>query len=274
LTNDIVISKLSASGTALLGSVRIGGSAEDGVNIRPKYVLPDGADVIRRNYGDDARSEIILDAAGNVYLGSCTQSLNFPVTGSAIQPAFGGGRQDGVILKFNSALSSVLFSTYYGGNGDDACFVMAINPLTGNLYVAGGTSSTNLPGNKTNVISATYQTGECDGFATEIFPDGSAIIKTTYLGTAGNDLVYGIQFDKFGFPYIMGTTTGSWPVINATYSNAGAKQFISKLMPDLSGYVYSTVFGTNSALPNLSPIAFLVDPLPECICFRLGRRSK
>ena len=43
------------------------------------------------------------------------------------------------------------------------------------------------------------------------------------------------------------------------YSNAGGKQFIAKLQPDLSAYVYSTVFGSGSQTPNISPIAFLVD---------------
>ncbi len=260
---DIVLIKLNASGTAALGAVRIGGTANDGVNIRAKYAADNGnpvADATRRNYGDDARSEVILDAAGNVFLASCTQSGDFPVTpGTPIQNTFGGGRQDGVILKFTPNLNAVLFSTFFGGTGDDACFVMSINPLTGNLYVAGGTTSPNLPGNKAGVMSSTYQGGEADGFITEIMPDGSGIIRTTYQGTPGNDLVYGIQFDKFGFPYIMGTTTGNWPVVNATYSNAGGKQFISKLQPDFSAYVYSTVFGTNSPVPNLSPIAFLVD---------------
>ncbi|MEY2918640.1 MAG: hypothetical protein RIS73_2354, partial [Bacteroidota bacterium] len=236
---DIVLTKLNATGTAALGAIRIGGTANDGVNIRGKYVAPDGADATRRNYGDDARSEVLLDGAGNILLASCTQSNDFPVTpGTPIQSAFGGGRQDGVILKFNTNLTGVLFSTYFGGSGDDACFVLSINPLTGNLYVAGGTTSNNLPGNKAGVINSTYQGGETDGFVTQIMSDGSAIIKTTYEGTVGNDLVYGIQFDKFGFPYIMGTTTGSWPVINATYSNSGSKQFISKLQPDLSAYVY------------------------------------
>ena len=265
---DIVVTKLNAAGTALLGSQRIGGTANDGVNIRGKYVSPTGADEIRRNYGDDARSEVILDDAGNVFLASCTQSTDFPVTPGAIQPIFGGGKsdpannhfpQDGVILKFTPNLSTVLFSTFFGGSGDDACFVMSISPTTGNLYVAGGTTSTNLPGDKTNVLTATYQGGESDGFITELLPDGSAIIRTTYAGTAGNDIIYGIKFDKFGYPYIMGTTSGNWPVINATYSNAGSKQFISKLQPDLSAYVYSTVFGTNASDPNLSPVAFLVD---------------
>jgi gliding motility-associated-like protein len=57
----------------------------------------------------------------------------------------------------------------------------------------------------------------------------------------------------------MGTTTGSWTVLNANYHNTGGKQFISKLKPDLTGYIYSTVFGTNSVVPNISPTAFLVD---------------
>jgi gliding motility-associated-like protein len=262
---DIVITKLNAAGSAIAGSVKIGGTADDGVNIRGKYSNPEGADATRRNYGDDARSEVILDGAGNIYLASCTQSANFPVTpGAPIQRDFGGGRQDGVILKFNTNLTALLFGTYFGGSGDDACFVLAINPVTGNLYVAGGTTSNNLPGNKTGVINGANQ-GGVDGFVTQLISDGSIAVKTTFQGTVGEDLVYGIQFDRKGFPYIMGTTTGNWPFINSAYS-AGvfsngnhAKQFISKLQPDLSAYVYSTVFGTNSPVPNLSPVAFLVD---------------
>jgi len=257
---DIVITKFNAAGNALIGSVRIGGSGDDGVNIRPKYRNPSGADAIRRNYGDDARSEVILDGANNVILASCTQSGDFPVTpGTPIQSSFGGGRQDGVVLKFNPNLSSLLFGTYFGGTGDDACFVTSINPANSNIYVGGGTTSSDLPGDRTGTINGTFQGGTTDGFVTEIKANGSAIVKTTYLGTPAIDMVYGLKFDKLGFPYVMGTTTGNWPVVNATFSNPGSKQFISKLKPDLSGYVYSTTFGTASNVPNISPIAFLVD---------------
>ncbi|HQQ99331.1 MAG TPA: hypothetical protein PLA61_00765, partial [Ferruginibacter sp.] len=75
---DIVVTKLSADGRTLLGSVKMGGINDDGVNIRGKYVAPDGADGTRRNYGDDARSEVILDAAGDIYIAASTQSSNFP----------------------------------------------------------------------------------------------------------------------------------------------------------------------------------------------------
>lgn len=263
---DIVITKINSLGNVRIGSVRIGGSGNDGVNIRGKYIAPAGIDATRRNYGDDARSEVITDAAGNIYLASCTQSNNFPVTPGVFQQTFGGGSsaglnhfpQDGVILKYNANLTTLLFSTYFGGSGDDACFVLSQNPLSGDIYVGGGTTSTNLPGNTAGVIQPT-NLGGVEGFLTQIKNDGSAIIRTTYLGTPGDDQVYGVQFDKKGFPYVMGTTTGNWTVFNAPFSNPGSKQFISKLKPDLSAYVYSTVFGTNASVPNLSPIAFLVD---------------
>lgn len=255
---DIVVTKLAPDGRSLMGSVKIGGTGDDGVNIRGKYVAPEGADATRRNYGDDARSEVILDGSGNIYVASCSQSSNFPVTSNAFQKTFGGARQDGVVMKFKPNLSDTAFVSYFGGSGDDACFVLSLNPANQDIYVAGGTTSTDLPGDVSGVISPTNQ-GLVDGFVTSIKNDGSAIIKMTYQGTGGNDLVYGIQFDKFGFPYIMGTTTGNWTVFNAPFSQANSKQFISKLKPDLSGYVYSTTFGTSSSVPNLSPVAFLVD---------------
>lgn len=253
---DIVITKLNATGSGIVGSVKIGGSNDDGVNIRPKYVGSGGADRLRRNYGDDARSEVILDANNNIYLASCTQSNNFPVVFAA-QATF-GGVQDGVILKLTPDLSGLLFSTYFGGADDDACFVASINPVTQNLYIAGATSSSNLPGSTTGSINSTFQ-GDIDGFVTILPSSGIPILKTTYLGTGAKDLVYGLKFDKIGFPYVMGTTTGAWPVLNAAFQNAGSKQFISKLKPDLSEYVYSTVFGKSGTDPSISPIAFLVD---------------
>jgi gliding motility-associated-like protein len=259
--HDIIISKFNANGTSLIGSIKIGGSSNDGINIRSKYELPDGADRLRRNYGDDARSEVILDANENILLASCTQSSNFPVAGAPLNPTggFGGGFQDGLILKFNANLSAYLYGSYFGGSGDDACFVTSINPITNDIFVAGGTTSADLPGNKTGVLYPNYMGGTTDGFITQLRLDGSGIIRTSYMGTSGIDIVYGLKFDKNGYPYIMGTTTGAWPVLNAAFSNPGSSQFISKLNPDFSSFKYSTVFGTGSNVTNLSPIGFMVD---------------
>ncbi len=259
---DIIVTKLNATGSALIGSVRIGGRGDDGVNIRHKYSTL-GAESIDRNYGDDARSEVILDNAGNVLFASCTQSANFPVTAISGQTALGGANaknrsQDAVILKLTPDLGQVLFSVLIGGNDDDAAFVLAINPFSNNIFVAGATASSNFPGNKTGTKYPTYQGGLSDGFVAEFTSNGN-LVKNGFFGTTGLDIIYGIQFDRFGYPYIAGTTTGAWPVVNAAFSQANGRQFIAKLKPDLSDFEYSTVFGSGGANPNLSPTAFLVD---------------
>lgn len=265
---DIVITKLNAAGSALVGSVRVGGTGDDGVNIK---VGRGGRSSLEQNYGDDGRSEVILDAAGNIYVASCTQSTSanpsskFPVTPGAFQQNFAGGRQDGVLLKFNSDLSACLFASYLGSSGNDAAYVLALAP-SGDIYVAGGTergsepgsTSTDLQGNHAGTVGPS-SSGGIDGFVAQVSNDGSTIIRSTYIGTSGTDQVYGIQFDRNGFPYIMGQTTGTMAPINAIYSNGTSKQFIAKLQPDLSAYVYRTVFGNSSAIPNISPTAFLVD---------------
>ncbi|MFL5741503.1 MAG: PKD domain-containing protein [Flavisolibacter sp.] len=251
---DIVITKLSANGDRLIGSRRIGGSGEDGANITP--CGGSGANSLQRNYGDEARSEVNLDAAGNIYLAGCTQSDNFPIVGGF--QATKAGAQDAVVIKFNPDLSNLLFSTFLGGTGNDAAYVLSISPLTGQIYVAGGTESTNLPGSTAGTLGA-INNGAIDGFVSIISADGSSILKTTYVGTGANDQIYGIQFDRFGFPYVMGQTTGTWPIVNAAWSQPKGKQFIAKLQKDLSAYVYSTVFGKGEASPDISPVAFLVD---------------
>ncbi len=86
---DIVITKLNANGTDIVASVKIGGSGDDGVNIQGKYLVQ-GSASIDRNYGDDARSEVILDNAGNIYMATCTQSLDFPVTAVSSQTKVNG----------------------------------------------------------------------------------------------------------------------------------------------------------------------------------------
>lgn len=253
---DIIVTKLNAAGTALLGSRRIGGSGDDGVNIS---TVRGSSTSLQRNYGDDGRSEVILDAAGNVYVASSTQSNNFPVTAGAFQTAFGGDTQDGVVMKWSSDLSNLQFASYLGGNGNDAAYVLSINPLNNNIYIAGGTESSNLlPGTQTGTVGTSLG-GTIDGFVAIVNNSGSTVVKSAYIGTSGIDQVFGVQFDAKGFPYLMGQTTGAWPIQNAVFNNPAGKQFIVKLQPDLSAYIYSTAFGSGAATPNISPIAFLVD---------------
>ncbi|MET0465885.1 MAG: PKD domain-containing protein [Chitinophagaceae bacterium] len=257
---DIVVTKLNATGSGLIGSKRIGGPQNDGVNIAAGRA---SLNSLQRNYGDDGRGEVILDGAGNIYIAGCTQSGGFPTTAGAFQRNFGGGNQDGVVMKFTPDVSVMTFASFLGGSGNDAAYVLKLAP-SGDIFVAGGTASTDFPGNKSGTVGPNFTPGNTtdasiDGFVAQISNNGSSIIRSTYLGTNAADQVYGIQFDKHGFPYVTGQTEGAWPVQNAAYAEANGRQFIAKLEPDLSAYVYSTVFGKGSTRPDISITAFLVD---------------
>ena len=63
---DIVVTKLNAAGTGLVGSIIIGGPQDDGVNIANK-LPPVGTRSLNRNYGDDSRSEVNIDNAEILY---------------------------------------------------------------------------------------------------------------------------------------------------------------------------------------------------------------
>lgn len=258
---DIIVTELNPTGSGLIGSKRIGGIGDDGVNIK---VGRGGASSLEQNYGDDGRSEVILDNAGNIYVASCTQSSSgnaadkFPVTPGAYQQN-SGGKQDAVVIKLAPNVGNLLFATYLGGSENDAAYVLSLGP-TGDIYVGGGTESSDFvsPAACAGTIGTSNQ-GGTDGFVARFSNNGSTLIKATYLGTNTIDQVYGLKFDNKGFPYVTGQTRGSWPVQPAGIYRSGGKQFIGKLQPDLSAYVYSTVFGNGSALPNISITAFLVD---------------
>jgi len=253
---DIVVTKFNASGTALLGSTYIGGSASDGVNVDSTEV---GFGQLKYNYGDDSRSEVQIDNSGNIYVASCTNSTNFPTTSTAISSTLKGA-QDGVVFKFNSALTSLLWSTYVGGSNYDAAYVLSFDTLQQSLYVGGGTNSTDFPVTA-GTFHGTFQGGRADGFILKFDNTGAYNLqKGTYIGTSDYDQVYGIQ-GKGTKIYAMGQTLGgTFPVTAGTYSNPGSSQFVIELDNNLSTDIASTVFGSgNPTFTNISPVAFLID---------------
>lgn len=247
---DIAVVKLNPTGTALVGSTFLGGSFDDGNNI---------SFALSFNYGDDARSEVLCDAAGNVYLAASTESSNFP-TVNATQSTAGGG-QDGVVVKLNPNLTGLLWSTYLGGGGDDAAYVLALDRTASSIYVSGGTESANFP-STAGTLNPSYQGGDADGFIVKFTNGGTyPMTRGTFIGRPDYDQCYGVQVDGENSVYAMGQTLGgTFPVTAGVYSNPGSTQFVIKLDSNLSGIVYSTVFGSGSAAsPNISPVAFLVD---------------
>lgn len=249
---DIVVTKFNSTGTALVASTFVGGTADDGVSISgvETYI---GS--LKYNYADDGRTDVIVDANNNVYVASCTISSNFPVTAGCAQ-SMNKGLQDACVFKLNSSLSSLIYSTYLGGNQNDAAYNLALD-ANNEVYVTGGTESANFP-TTSGVLHSTYG-GAIDGFVTHLSANGSTIKHSTFIGTSAYDQSFFIQIDKFGKIYIYGQSSGSYPVTSGVYSNANSGQFIHCMNPTLSGTFFSTVFGTSKGSPDIAPSAFLVD---------------
>ncbi len=255
---DMFITKLSANGGALIGSTYLGGSMDDGANgaINEFNLFPSPT---QYNYADDARGEVFLDNDGNILVGGPSQSSDFPISAGAYASPF-GGRQMGILAKFNANLSGLFWSARVGGRGMDAIYSVKVDE-SNNVLFAGGSSSDNLPASGLNTF---YQGGRSDGFIGKLSSNGQSLLGLTYLGTSSYDQVYLMDTDKEGFVYVCGQTEGDFPVMSQPgvpiYSNDRAKQFVAKLSPQLDQIEYSTTVGSSGAnFPNISPTAMLVD---------------
>lgn len=248
--SDIVISKLNSDGTILLGSTYVGGSGNDGLNTPTELNV---------NYADEVRGEILLDNNNNVYVASCTQSKDFPVTNNAFQKTYGGSTQDGCVFKMNNNLTSMVWSSFLGGNYNDAVYSIVLGNDQ-SLYVCGGTNSANFP-TTAGAVQRNFARGKADGFITRISNDGTRIINSTFLGSSDYDQTYLIKNDSKGFPYVFGQTSAMddfW-IKNVKWYVLNGGQFLTKLSLDLDEIIWSTAFGTGIGGPDISPSALLID---------------
>ena len=247
---DIVLAKLSADGSSLIGATFVGGTGNDGL------ILVDSLDF---NYGDTFRGEVIVDDNDNIYVSSTTASQDFPLANPA-QPIYGGGARDAVVFKFNPNLSTLLFSTYLGGSRNDAGYGIQLS-TTGDIYAVGGTGSYDFP-IPNGGLNPNYL-GNIDGYIARYAGTGGAMIDGTFIGTSNHDQTYFVQLDDNNQVYVVGQCRGSYPVGTTLgqgmYTNSGSKQFLHKLTTDLSSTVWSTVIGSGSDKVDFSLSAFLVN---------------
>jgi gliding motility-associated-like protein len=256
---DIYVVKISSNGHNLLNSTFVGGSGNDGVNYNPLSLPYNSAaaySALSSNYGDQFRGEIMLDENNNILIASTSRSTDFPIV-NAFQSVNAGG-QDGIVFKLASNFQSLLFSTYYGGSSDDACYSVKIDTAN-QIVFSGGTQSTDLPGT-VGAYSPTYNGGITDGFVVKLNSTGLGIQKATYLGKNNYDQAFFVEIDKNNNIYVLGQSVGgTFPVVNATFSNPNSSNFIIELNSNLTSNIASTVFGNGSPSIHISPSAFLVD---------------
>jgi hypothetical protein len=192
---------------------------------------------------DDPGFGIAVDADGNAYVTGWTYSTDFPTTPEAFQPTF-DRYEDAFVTKLNPTGSALVYSTYLGGSGSDRGFGIAVD-AAGNAYVTGGTNSDNFP-----TTAGAFQTtnGWGGAFVTKLDPTGSALVYSTFLGSA---LGSGIAVDAAGNAYVAGRTSSvNFPTTPGAFqpiSRGGVDVFVTKLNPTGSALVYSTYLGGSSS---------------------------
>lgn len=148
---------------------------------------------------------VAVDATGSAYVTGITSSNNFPTSSGAFDTKYDG--RDGFVAKLDAAGSTLVYSTYLGGFGDDGGDAIALDPSgSGIAYVSGRTSSTDFP-TTLGAPDTTYNGGSYDAFVTKVNATGSSLLGSTYLGGSdwenGGD---GIAVDSSGTVHVIGWT--------------------------------------------------------------------
>jgi uncharacterized protein (TIGR03437 family) len=251
-SGDAFVARFDPSGK-LLWSTYLGGSKSDGA------------------------SAVALDASGNVIVTGSTLSSNFPVkvgkyNGSGGQPtvndtgyvSFDTG--DVFVVRLDANGTRLMNGNYFGGSADDTALAVLVAP-SGEVWVGGGTLSTDLPvtpkamqskfsGASDNNTQLIAKMG--DGFIVEFGSDLTQYHYCSYLGGSRDDAITSIAMDNNGYLYLGGVTqSADFPVTAGAYSTKYhgpstppaerpyllGDGFVVKFNPNVSTPLYSTYLG-------------------------------
>lgn len=230
--NNAFVTRLDSSGAVVYSTILGGSQPDDGLGIA-------------------------VDAAGYAIVTGWTMSSNFPTTQGAFDTTYNGGAfgngGDAFVARLDPA-GAIVYSTYLGGEFSDEGRAIAVDE-DGNAYVTGVTRSFQFP-----VTAGAYDTayggvfpgspGNFDFFVTKLNPEGSALVYSTFIGTANGDEAYAVAVDGAGNAYVAGTVAVGFPTTEGAYDrthNGNSDLSVTKLNPWGSALVYSTFVGGSSS---------------------------
>lgn len=264
--NDVTaafVTKLNPTGTAAIYSTFLGGST---------LSESDGQ--------GDVVYAIAIDASGDAFVAGETASTTFPVTSGAFQTTNlnpnGDEQSSGFVAKLNPTGESLLYSTYLGGNYPTVVYALQIDP-SGRAYAAGNTLASNFPVTSGALQSTDPTTSTFgSGFITELNPEGSALVNSTYLGGTNGSIIYGLSLDSSLNVYVTGTTPSTnFPVTpgafqttnnDSEFGSPTGSAFISKIdLNTATTKIATTTTITASPNPQVAggTVTFTVKVTPE-----------
>lgn len=191
-SSDAFLVKFDPSGNRLWATYYGGGGGENGVSVA-------------------------TDASGNVFMSGYTTSTTGIASGG-FQNAYGGGLVggDAFLVKFNPS-GTRIWATYYGGNGDDQGYGIAIDVL-GNVYLTGYTISTN------GIASGGFQNNHVYGTGGTAFLvkfDGLGNrLWATYYGGTDDTYPLNLATDALGNVFIAGHTNCTSDIASGGFQNS------------------------------------------------------
>lgn len=220
---------------------------------------------------DDQILSIHPDAADNLYVGGHTLSSNFPVTAGAYQTSYAGGSDlgDGFLAKLNPTLTSLTFSTFFGGALDDAVSAVGVDSA-GRPWVLGATQSPNLTpaslGSNPTALQVGFQ-GPIDAFGLELNATGTSALYFSYMSGGLGALpstvttnVTGLAIDAADAVYCMSianlVSVVPGPTVVQPTPAGGLDVFLMKLIfpppPAISSLSPATMTASTTALTSLT----------------------
>jgi Beta-propeller repeat len=219
---DVFVTKLDSSGSSIVYSTFIGGSAFDSGN------------------------GIAVDDAGAAYVAGFSGSLNYPTTPGSFDTTQNGG-SDAFVSKLDPTGSRLEYSTYLGGAGFsfEGANGIAVD-REGSTYVTGFTGSAAFPTTPGAHDTTKNGTGN-DVYVTKLDPSGAALGYSTFLGGTTSDTGNGVAVDAGGRAYVTGfTASADFPATPGAHDsshNGGNDAFVTRLDSTGSGLEYSTLLG-------------------------------
>ncbi|UCE17296.1 MAG: VCBS repeat-containing protein [Gemmatimonadota bacterium] len=226
---DIFVSKLEGDLTTLSACAIIGGS------------------------GFDRSWDITVDDGGEVYVSGITQSPNYPTTPGAYDGSRAGS-SDACVSKLSGDLTTLLSSTYLGGNGYEGRVKIVLDDHN-NIFVTGTTDHNSFP-TTPGAYDESYNGGSDDFFVSKLDRDLASLLASTFLGGMYHEWWPSITIDEGGNIFVAGSSgSHDFPVSAAAYDPSfngdhsygqwNLDVFVSKLNNDLTALLASTFLGAD-----------------------------
>ena len=195
--------------------------------------------------GSDFGDAIGVDSANNIIAVGRSASSDYPTTVGAYDTSPSAG-DDIVVSKISADGTTLLWSTYLGGSGNDQPDDMLVDG-SDRIIVVGRTNSSNYP--TTGGAYDTSANGQYDGFVTRLNADGASLSFSTYVGGSVEDGLTAVDLDPSGNVVASGySRSGNFPTTAGAYdqSKSGAMDgVVTKLSSSGASMLWSTFLGSS-----------------------------